>query len=74
MYNFVVADLQPFVNVINDSFDATHEREWRYEGDMVFKWEEIKFVFCPEVDFQTFKAVQINALPCLFDIAWLDRV
>ena len=74
LYNFVPEQLQPFVNVIHSSFDATHEREWRHPGDMQFKWADLKFVFCPEVEFKRFAAVQVNAMPCLFDLAWLDRI
>ena len=34
VYNFIPADLHPFINIINESFDATHEREWRRSGDL----------------------------------------
>lgn len=74
LFNFVPEQLQPFVNIIHSSFDATHEREWRYPGDMQFKWKDLKFVFCPEDMFHNFVAVQFNAMPCLFDLAWLDRI
>ena len=74
LYNFIPATLQPFVNVIHSSFDATHEREWRFAGDLEFDWRDIKFVFCPEGDFPLFSMVQKNSLPCLFDLLWLDRV
>ena len=46
--------LQPYVNIINEAFDATHEREWRYVGDLRFSLEELRFVFCPESDFGDF--------------------
>lgn len=74
LYNFIPNALQPFVNVIHASFDATHEREWRFAGDLSFRWSEVRFVFCPESEFSLFKCVQINAMPCLFDLAWLDRI
>jgi hypothetical protein len=74
VYNFIPTDLQPFVNVIHSSFDATHEREWRYPGNMKFEWNEVRFVFCPERDFSVFENVQSDAMPCLFDLAWLDRI
>ena len=47
IYNFIPSELQPFVNIIHDSFDATHEREWRYPADLMFNWAEVKFIFCP---------------------------
>jgi hypothetical protein len=74
LYNFIPAAMQPFVNIIHSSFDATHEREWRFTGDLVFNWCDVKFVFCPEGDFSFFNRVQKNSLPCLFDLQWLDRV
>lgn len=74
LYNFIPSDLHPFVNVIHTSFDATHEREWRYANDFHFNWKDLKFVFCPEQEFHTFGKMQINSLPCFFDLAWLDRV
>lgn len=74
LYNFIPNALQPFVNVIHGSFDATHEREWRFAGDLRFSWPEVRFVFCPEREFSLFKRVQTNAIPCLFDLAWLDRI
>ena len=74
LYNFIPEKLQPFVNVIHGSFDATHEREWRYPGNLIFSLSDLKFVFCPEQDFPLFMSVQTNAMPCLFDLAWLDRI
>ncbi len=74
LYNFVPEPLFPYVNVIKESFDATHEREWRYVGDLKFQYSDIKFVFCPEKDFQIFSRVQTAAQPVIFDLAWLDRV
>jgi hypothetical protein len=74
LYNFIPSDLQPFVNVIHESFDATHEREWRYANDFNFNWRDLRFVFCPEQEFNAFSKVQNNSIPCLFDLAWLDRV
>lgn len=63
MYNFIPTDLQPFVNVIHDSLDATYEREWRHPVDLQFEWSEVKFVFCTERDFALLKDVQANAMP-----------
>ncbi len=74
LYNFIPNALQPFINVIHGSFDATHEREWRFADDLRFSWSEVRFVFCPEPEFSLFKRVQANAIPCLFDLAWLDRI
>lgn len=74
LYNFIPTPLQPFVNIIHASFDATHEREWRFTGDFNFSWPDVQFVFCPEIDFSLFKLVQSNAMPCLFDLVWLDRI
>ncbi len=74
IYNFIPTELQPFVNIIHSSFDATHEREWRYTSDLSFEWSEVTFVFCPESEFHIFKEVQSNSMPCLFDLAWLDRI
>ena len=66
--------LAPFVNIINEKFDATHEREWRIPGDLKFRWDDVFFIFCPENDFAEFKAVQQNGLPSLFDLKWLSYV
>ncbi|MBU2862487.1 hypothetical protein KO489_01375 [Reinekea forsetii] len=74
IYNFIPTSLQPFINVIHSSFDATHEREWRYPDNLPFTHEELFFVFCPEEEFATFSGIQTNAMPCLFDLKWLDRV
>jgi hypothetical protein len=74
VYNFIPAQLHPFVNIIHESFDATHEREWRHAGDLSFEYADLRFIFCPEADFTTFAAAQVNGLPCLFDLKWLDRV
>lgn len=74
VYNFIPSELQPFVNVIHDSFDATHEREWRFANDLTFHWSEVRFVFCPEHEFDLFSMVQSNGMPCLFDLAWLNRI
>lgn len=74
LYNFIPTKLQPFVNIIHNSFDATHEREWRYPGDLEFELEDLMFVFCPESEFYIFSGVQVNSMPCLFDLEWLDRV
>ncbi|MFA5906247.1 MAG: hypothetical protein WC836_20125 [Desulfobacula sp.] len=74
VYNYIPEALTPFVNIINTSFDATHEREWRVAGDINFFWKDVKFIFCPEQDFKIFSKVQIHALPTLFDLEWLDRI
>ncbi|BEQ12999.1 hypothetical protein [Desulfoferula mesophila] len=74
VFNFIPSQLHPFINIINESFDATHEREWRHVGDMPFKYEDVLFVFCPVKDFSTFSLVQSAGRPVLFDLAWLDRV
>lgn len=74
VYNFIPYQLQPYVNIINESFDATHEREWRYPGDFSFKYEDILFIFCPQKDFSIFCSIQSCGRPVLFDLAWLDRV
>jgi hypothetical protein len=74
VFNFIPEALHAFVNIINESFDATHEREWRYAGDLPFAPGDLRFVFCPEDDFPTFSAIQRDARPTLFDLDWLDRV
>ena len=74
VFNFIPPQLHPYVNVINESFDATHEREWRYAGNLSFDYENVMFVFCPVADFPEFTSVQTNGRPVLFDLQWLDRV
>lgn len=74
VFNFIPKELHPFINVMSQSFDASHEREWRHHEDFQFKWSDIRFIFCPESDFEKFSAVQNKGLPTLFDLAWLDRV
>ncbi len=74
IYNFIPSELQPFVNIIHESFDATHEREWRFANDLAFDWSEVRFVFSPENEFHLFSKVQSTAMPCLFDLAWLNRI
>lgn len=74
VYNFIPPRLQPFVNIIHESFDATHEREWRYPGDLPFRYKDVLFVFCPEKDFPMFCSIQTSGRPVLFDLAWLDRL
>jgi hypothetical protein len=74
VYNFIPTLLQPYVNIIHESFDATHEREWRYPGDFQFKYRDVFFVFCPKRDFPTFSVIQSQGRPVLFDLTWLDRV
>lgn len=74
IYNFIPHELHPYINIMNSSFDATHEREWRHVGDLYFQWTELKFIFCPEADFPTFSPLQVSGLPTLFDLEWLDRL
>jgi hypothetical protein len=74
IYNFMPPQLIPFINVIHDSFDATHEREWRLASDLFFTYSEVMFIFCCESDFSLFSRIQVNGKPVLFDLAWLDRV
>ena len=74
LFNFIPYELHPLVNVINEAFDATHEREWRYIGNLRFSIRDLLFVFCPESDFSRFSHVQKRGRPVLFDLAWLDRV
>ena len=74
VFNFIPSQLHPFVNVIHESFDATHEREWRHSGDLGFSYADLLFIFCPEVEFPTFSAVQVHGKPVIFDLAWLDHV
>jgi hypothetical protein len=73
-FNFIPAQLTPFINVIHDSFDATHEREWRYAGDLPFKYSDVMFVFCRAADFSLFSRIQCEGKPVLFDLGWLDRI
>jgi hypothetical protein len=72
--NFIPQQLHPFAKIIHESFDATHEREWRVSGDLEFTPAELIFVFCPVEDFAHFTSIQSVAKPVLFDLAWLDRV
>lgn len=74
LYNYIPIDLIPFINVINEHFDATYEREWRYPGDFNFSRDDIVFLFCPKEDFPLFSKVQKDGSPVLFDLAWLDKV
>ncbi len=74
LYNFVPLELHPYVNIINQGFDATHEREWRFVGDMRFRLSEIRFIFCPEEEFSIFSSIQKKGMPTLFDLEWLDRI
>ncbi len=74
LYNFIPAPLHPYINVINEAFDATHEREWRFIGDLTFNMADLLFIFCPESDFHLFAHLQKNGKPVLFDLDWLDRV
>jgi len=74
VYNYIPHQLHPLVNIIHESFDATHEREWRHAGKFAFKHKDVMFVFCPVKDFPTFSTVQSRGRPVLFDLNWLDRV
>lgn len=74
LFNFIPEGLLPFVNIIHESFDATHEREWRQPRDLPFAVEDLLFLFCPEKDFGMFAPLQTLGRPVLFDLAWLDRV
>lgn len=74
IYNFIPSELHPFVNIIHNRFDATHEREWRVPNDLSFNHKDILFLFCPESDFELFSVVQNKAKPLLFDLDWLDGI
>ena len=74
VYNFIPSQLHPFVNIIHESFDATHEREWRIARDFPFNYRNLMFVFCPYDQFSRFSRIQSHGLPVLFDLEWLDRV
>lgn len=74
IFNFIPSGLHPYINVMSDSFDASHEREWRHHNDMLFSWSDVRFIFCPESDFECFSRIQNSGLPTLFDLDWLDRV
>lgn len=74
LYNFVPIPLIPYVNIMNEAFDATHEREWRIKNDFEFRYSDLLFVFCPEHDFPSFSVIQSQGRPALFDLTWLDRL
>ena len=74
LYNFIPENLIGYINVIHESFDATHEREWRHLGDFKFKRKNILFVFCPYEDFEIFSKIQRKGMPILFDLKWLDKI
>ena len=74
LYNFIPPALHPFINVIHEGFDATHEREWRVPGELRFDYRDVLFVFCPQSQFSGFARVQTDGRPVLFDLAWLDRI
>jgi hypothetical protein len=74
VFNFIPKELHPYVNVMSNLFDASHEKEWRHHTDMKFSWSDVRFIFCPESDFETFSKIQKNGLPTLFDLTWLDLV
>lgn len=70
VHNFIPDQLVGFVNIIHESFDSTHEREWRILDDFNFYYQDIKFIFCPQNEFNLFTKIQENALPALFDLMW----
>lgn len=76
IYNFIPIQLMPFVNIINDNFDATPEREWRHVGDLDFSAKDAFFLFCPEAEFEEFSPIKEGNFkrPVMFDLAWLDRI
>ncbi len=74
IYNFIPSELHPFINIIHDRFDATHEREWRVPNNLNFELKDILFLFCPESDFELFSQIQNKAKPVLFDLNWLDGI
>lgn len=74
VYNFLPEPLLFLVNVINQAFDATHEREWRFQGDLRFQIRDVMFVFAPEQNFRSLSKFQSGGKPVLFDLTWLDRV
>jgi len=71
VYNFIPQELHPFINIIHDRYDSTHEREWRYPGNLEFTYEELVVVYCPQEDFAAFATIQNNGFPLLFDLKWL---
>ena len=73
LYKFVPLELHPYVNIISQGFDATHEREWRFVGDMKFRLSEIRFIFVQKKSFLFFFDPEKGA-PTLFDLEWLDRI
>ena len=56
VYNFIPLPLHPYINIINKVFDSTHEREWRYVGDLHFSQEDVRIVFCPGEESKEFRA------------------
>ena len=74
LYNFIPDSLTGYVNIINDSFDAIHEREWRILGNFEFVLQDIFFIFCPSEDFHFFSHIQKDGMPNLFDLKWLDKI
>lgn len=74
VYNYLPQSLTPFVNIINENFDATHEREWRIPNDFHFSIEDILFIFCPTADFRYFSSIQKDGLPYLFDLGLIGKI
>lgn len=74
LYNYLPEEILPFVNIISEVYDSSHEREWRTVNCLEFKVSNIKFLFCPQEDFERFSVIQKNGIPVLFDSKWLDYV
>lgn len=74
LHNFLPEEIVGYINIINETFDATHEREWRFLGDLIFSYQDIKFIFCPENEFHLFSHVQEKGKPVLFDLQWLTQL
>ena len=63
VYNFIPPHLRPYVNIISEAFDATHEREWRHSGNLSFACSDVMFVFGAVADFAV---IQRAGRPVLF--------
>lgn len=74
LHNFLPYEIIGYINIINETFDATHEREWRFLGDLDFGYQDIKFIFCPENEFHLFSNIQEKGKPVLFDLQWLTQL
>lgn len=71
VYNCLPESLRPFVNVVNERFDPTSEREWRIPHDLEFDLSDVHFIFCPKSEFSIFSRFQKKGFPILFDLDWL---